>query len=192
MNQKTKTRCAWVPLDKEDYVDYHDQEWGRPVYDDTVLFEFLILEGAQAGLSWYTILKRRADYKKAFKNFNVKKVAKMSDRELEIVLTETNVIRNRLKVFSVRKNAQVFLCIQKEYGSFSDYLWSFVNSKPMVHHPKTLKDVHQSIPESIALSNDLKKRGMSFVGGTIMYAYMQAVGLVNDHMQDCYLSKKKK
>lgn len=191
MNQKIKTRCLWVPSDKEDYVAYHDNEWGRPIYDDKVLFEFLILEGAQAGLSWYTILKRRADYKKVFKNFDVKKVANLSDEELEMILTETNVIRNRLKVFSVRKNAGVFLSIQEEFGSFSRYLWSFVNNQSIVHRPKTLSDIPTSIPESIALSQDLKKRGMSFVGGTIMYAYMQAVGLVDDHMHNCYLSKKK-
>jgi DNA-3-methyladenine glycosylase I len=181
-----KKRCPWVPADKLDYIHYHDMEWGKPVHDDQKLFEMLILEGAQAGLSWYTILKRREGYRQAFKNFDPAKVAKMSDAQLEDVLANGNIIRNRLKVFSTRKNAQAFISIQKECGSFDKYVWSFVGGKPTANRPKTMKDVPPSTPESDALSKDLKKRGMSFVGSTIMYAFMQAVGMVNDHTADCY------
>jgi DNA-3-methyladenine glycosylase I len=183
---KTKKRCAWVPAGKPDYVAYHDTEWGRPVHDDQKLFEMLILEGAQAGLSWYTILQRREGYRKAFKNFDPTKVAPMTDVQLESVLKNGAIIRNRLKVFSTRKNAQVFLAIKKEFGSFDEYLWRFVGGKTKVNRPKSMKDVPATTPESDALAKDLKKRGMSFVGSSIMYAYMQAVGLVNDHTVDCY------
>jgi DNA-3-methyladenine glycosylase I len=184
-----KPRCAWVPEDKPDYVLYHDTEWGVPVHDDRQFFEMLILEGAQAGLSWYTILKRRNGYRKAFKNFDPIKVAKMTDADLKKALTNAEIIRNRLKVYATRKNAQVVLAIQKEFGSFDAYLWPFVGGKPQVNRPRTLKDLRASSPESDALSKDLKKRGMSFVGSSIMYAYMQAVGLVNDHMRGCYRAK---
>lgn len=183
-----KTRCAWLPEGKPDYTHYHDTEWGVPVHDDRLLFEMLILEGAQAGLSWHTILKRREGYRKAFHQFNVKKCAKMTDEQLEQVLATGDIIRNRLKVFSVRKNALAFLAIQKEFGSFDAYLWRFVGGSPKATRPKTLKDIPASTPESDALSKDLKKRGMSFVGSTIIYAYMQAVGLVNDHTADCFLA----
>jgi DNA-3-methyladenine glycosylase I len=181
-----KTRCGWVPANKPDYAHYHDTEWGKPVHEDQKLFEMLILEGAQAGLSWYSILQRRDGYRKAFKNFDPQKVARMTDAQLEDVLANGAIIRNRLKVFSTRKNAQVFLAIQKEFGSFDAYLWRFVDGKPRVNRPKTLKDIRPNTPESDALAKDLKKRGMSFVGSSIMYAYMQAVGLVNDHMADCF------
>jgi len=183
------TRCTWVPLNKPDYVAYHDTEWGTPVHDDTRLFEMLILEGAQAGLSWYTILRRRDAYRTAFKNFNPKRVANMTDAELERLLTHGDIIRNRLKVYSVRKNAHVFIAIQKEFGSFDRYVWNFVGGTPIIRRPKSLKDLPTQTPESDALSKDLKKRGMSFVGGSIAYAYMQAVGLVDDHMCDCYRAK---
>ncbi len=191
--QKTdnKIRCAWLPVNKPDYVHYHDTEWGVPVHDDQKLFEMLILEGAQAGLSWYTILKRRENYKKAFKNFDVVKASKMKDAELEKQLQNEGIIRNRLKVYSVRKNAQVFLKIQKEFGSFDKYLWSFVGGKPKINRPKKLGDINPTTPESDALSKDLKKRGMSFVGSSIIYAYMQGVGVVNDHMENCFLTRKK-
>ena len=178
------SRCSWCPTDKPDYIDYHDHEWGVAVHDDRTLFEMLILEGAQAGLSWYTILKRRDGYRKAFKNFDIGKCAKLTDAELELALNTGNIIRNRLKVVSVRKNASVFLQIQREFGSFDNYLWSFVGGKQKVNQPKKMIP---TTPESDALSKDLKKRGMSFVGSTIIYAYMQAVGLVNDHMVGCYL-----
>jgi DNA-3-methyladenine glycosylase I len=181
-----KTRCAWVPEGKPDYVEYHDAEWGEPVHDDQKHFEMLILEGAQAGLSWYTILRRREGYRKAFKKFDPKKVARMTDAELESVLTNGDVIRNRLKVFSARKNAQTFLAIQKEFGSYDAYVWRFVGGEPKVNRPASMKDVPVATAESDALSKDLKKRGMSFVGTTILYAYMQAVGLMNDHTRECY------
>lgn len=187
---KTRNRCAWVPEGKPDYTHYHDTEWGKPVHDDRMLFEMLILEGAQAGLSWYTILKRRDGYRKAFKNFDPIKVSKMTDADLKKVLATGDIIRNRLKVFSTRKNAQIFLEVQREFGSFDAYLWGFVGGKPKVNRPRTLRDIPASTPESDALSKDLKKRGMSFVGSTIMYAYMQGVGLVNDHMVGCFRSKK--
>ncbi len=181
-----KKRCDWLPADKPDYAAYHDNEWGVPVHDDRVLFEMLILEGAQAGLSWYTILRRREGYRKAFKSFDVVKLSKLTDSQLEELLKNGDIIRNRLKVFSVRKNAQVFLAIQKEFGSFDAYLWRFVGGQTKVNRPKSLKDIKPTTPESDALAKDLKKRGMSFVGSAIMYAYMQAVGLVNDHMRDCF------
>lgn len=185
-------RCGWVPVDKADYVDYHDTEWGVPVHDDQTLFEMLILEGAQAGLSWYTILKRREGYRKAFKKFDVKKCAKFTDEELEHILATGDIIRNRLKVFSVRKNALAFIGIQKEFGSFDAYIWAYVKNKPIINRPKSMSDVAAQTPLSDAISKDLKKRGMSFVGSTIIYAYMQAVGLVNDHFADCYLAPKSK
>ncbi len=183
-------RCSWVPLDKPDYIDYHDLEWGVPVHDDNKHFEMLILEGAQAGLSWYTILKRREHYRELFKQFDPNKVALMDDEELESILTNTGIIRNRLKVFAARKNAQVFLTIQKEFGSFDDYIWQFVDGKPKCNFPRTIKDLPARTLESDLLSKDLKKRGMSFVGSTIIYAHMQATGMVNDHMEDCFVHKQ--
>lgn len=170
----------------EVYAAYHDSEWGVPSHDDQHLFEMLILEGAQAGLSWETILKRRQGYRKAFHNFDVAKVASMKDEELDRLLLDEGIIRNRLKVYAARKNAQVFLKIQDEFGSFERYLWQFVNNKPIVNRRKQMKDIPVTTPESDALSKDLKKRGMTFVGSTIMYAYMQAVGLFNDHLADCH------
>lgn len=185
---KSKIRCTWLPDDKPDYTAYHDTEWGQPTHDDPKLFEMLILEGAQAGLSWYTILKRRDGYRQAFKNFDPAKVAAMTDAQLKKVLVNGDIIRNRLKVFSTRKNARVFRAIQKEFGSFDAYVWRFVGGQPKVNRPRTMKDIPQRTSESDALSKDLKNRGMSFVGSTIIYAYMQAVGMVNDHMRTCYKS----
>jgi DNA-3-methyladenine glycosylase I len=176
-----------VPADKPDYIHYHDTEWAVPVHDDRQLFEMLILEGAQAGLSWYTILKRREGYRKAFKNFDIVKCSKLTDAELEKILAIGDIIKNRLKVWSVRKNALAFLKIQKEFGSFDAWLWSFVGGKPKINR---LTKMMPTSAESDALSKDLKKRGMSFVGSTILYAYMQAVGLVNDHMIGCHLASK--
>ncbi len=183
-------RCTWAPLDKPDYLHYHDTEWGVPVHDDLKHFEMLLLEGAQAGLSWYTILKRREGYRAAFKQFDPNKIASMTDAELEALLLNGDIIRNRLKVFSTRKNARVFLAIQQEFGSFDEYVWRFVGKKPIVNHPKTMKDIPNRTPESDSLSRDLKKRGMSFVGSTIIYAYMQAIGMVNDHIKDCFRCDK--
>jgi DNA-3-methyladenine glycosylase I len=183
-----KQRCAWLPANKPDYTTYHDEEWGKAVHDDCKLFEMLILEGAQAGLSWYTILKRREGYRRVFKNFDVKKVAKMVDAELEAALKNDDIIRNRAKVFSTRQNAIVFLEIQKEFGSFDAYLWRFVEGKTKINLPKSMKEVATQTKESEALSKDLKKRGMNFVGATIMYAFMQAVGMVDDHTAECFLN----
>jgi DNA-3-methyladenine glycosylase I len=181
-----KIRCFGNSPGKEFYAEYHDKEWGIPVHDDRHLFEMLILEGAQAGLSWETILKRREGYREAFHRFNPVKVAAMDDEELEALLHNEKIIRNRLKVFAARKNAIVFLKIQKEFGSFDTYLWKFVNGKPIINKHREFKDVPVTTPESDALSKDLKKRGMTFVGSTIIYAYMQAVGLVNDHLTSCW------
>jgi DNA-3-methyladenine glycosylase I len=185
-----KKRCFGSLPDKVLYAEYHDEEWGIPVYDDKRLFEMLILEGAQAGLSWETILKRREGYRKAFHNFDPFKVAKMSDLELNGLLDDVGIIRNRLKIFAARQNALVFLEIQKEFGSFSNYVWQFVEGKPIVTRRVSLKELPASTPISDALSKDLKKRGMTFVGSTILYAFMQAVGLVDDHLIDCWCSKK--
>lgn len=179
-------RCGWVGVNKPHYEQYHDTEWGIPVHDDSKHFEMLILEGAQAGLSWDTILKRREAYRIAFKQFDVHAVAQMTDDELNNLLINSNIIRNRLKVFSTRKNAQVFISIQKKFGSFDTYVWSFVNNTRKINRPKDLQDIPVSTPESDSLSRDLKKRGMSFVGSTIMYAYMQAVGMVDDHIIGCF------
>jgi len=186
-----KARCGWVPADKPDYAAYHDSEWGVPVHDDQKLFEMLILEGAQAGLSWYTILRRRDGYRAAFKNFDPAKVARLTDAQLEKILATGDIVRNRLKVFATRKNAQVFLAVQKESGSFDAYLWRFVGGKPRVNRPASTKDVPARTPESDALAKDLKKRGMSFVGTTIMYAFMQAVGMVDDHIQGCFKCRRR-
>ena len=185
-----KKRCFGSLPGKEFYAEYHDKEWGIPVYDDELLFEMLILEGAQAGLSWETILKRREGYRKAFHNFDPLKVAQMADEELNNLLESQSIIRNRLKIYAARQNALVFLQIQKEFGSFSKYVWSFVNGSPIVTRRKSFRDIPPSTPISTALSKDLKKRGMTFVGPTIIYAFMQAVGLVDDHLTDCWCSNR--
>ena len=186
-------RCDWCE-DNPLYQRYHDQEWGTPVYDDQTLFECLTLEGAQAGLSWITILKKREGYRKAFANFEVEKVARFSDKKLEKLLLNPDIVRNRLKVFSVRKNARAFIDIQKEFGSFTDYIWGFVNGEPIQNSWKTLSEIPATNPVSDTISKDLKRRGFSFVGSTIIYAFMQAIGMINDHISDCHrykaLSKK--
>jgi DNA-3-methyladenine glycosylase I len=180
-----KKRCfAGIP-GKEFYTEYHDKEWGIPVHDDRHLFEMLILEGAQAGLSWETILKRRENYRKLFYHFDPEKVASMTDLELESLRVNPEIIRNRLKICAARQNAKIFLKIQKEFGSFDRYVWGFVKGKPILNHWKSMKEIPVTTVESDALSKDLKKRGMTFVGSTIMYAFMQAVGLVNDHITEC-------
>lgn len=183
---QNKLRCFGGQPGKEFYADYHDNEWGIPVHDDRHLFEMLILEGAQAGLSWETILKRRQGYRKAFHNFDPKKVAAMKDSELEALRSDESIIRNRLKIYAARQNAEVFLQIQQEFDSFDRYLWNFVKNKPLRNRYKSFKEAPTTTPESDTLSKDLKKRGMTFVGSTIIYAYMQAVGLVNDHLIDCW------
>jgi DNA-3-methyladenine glycosylase I len=181
-----KTRCFGGQAGKEFYAAYHDEEWGVPVHDDRHLFEMLILEGAQAGLSWETILKRREAYRKVFHNFDPSKVASMKNEELEALRINEGIIRNRLKIYAARQNAQVFLKIQEEFGSFDHYVWSFVNGKPIKNPRKRLEDIPPTTLESTALSKDLKRRGMTFVGPTIIYAFMQAVGLVNDHLSSCW------
>lgn len=181
-----KSRCFGSKSGQELYAQYHDAEWGIPVHDDRHLFEMLILEGAQAGLSWETILKRRAGYRKAFHNFDARKVAVMTDQELELLRENPEIIRNRLKIYAARKNAIVFLAIEKEFGSFDAYLWGFVDGKQKINHWQTIKDAPTKTIESDALSKDLQKRGMTFVGSTIMYAFMQAVGMVNDHSVLCW------
>lgn len=179
-------RCGWVPDNNIEYQKYHDEEWGVPVHNDNKHFEMLILEGAQAGLSWEIVLKKREGYRKAFRDFDVTKVAKMSDEELQELIKNPNIIRNRLKIFSARKNAIAFLQIQKEFGSFDNYIWGFVNNKTIINNIKSLSEIPTKTEISDKISKDLKKRGLSFIGSTIMYAYMQAVGLVNDHTTDCF------
>lgn len=181
-------RCPWC-LKFDQYIEYHDQEWGVPVHDDRIHFEFLILEGAQAGLSWATILKRREGYRKAFADFDPQKVAKFTDKKLENLLLDPGIIRNRLKVYAAPNNAKRFLEVQKEFGSFDKYIWQFVNGKPIVNQWKTMKQIPATSKESDALSKDLIKRGFKFVGSTVIYAHMQACGLINDHLVDCFRYK---
>lgn len=185
-----KKRCFGSTPGKEFYAEYHDNEWGIPVYDDKKLFEMLILEGAQAGLSWETILKRRGEYRKAFHHFDPVKVAKMTDGELDALLQNQGIIRNRLKIYAARRNALVFLQIQAEFCSFSNYVWKFADGKPIITRRTSLKEIPATTPISDLLSKDLKKRGMTFVGSTIIYAFMQAVGLVDDHLADCWCSHR--
>jgi DNA-3-methyladenine glycosylase I len=186
---KQLSRCPWC-LGFEQYIDYHDREWGVPVQDDRIHFEFLILEGAQAGLSWSTILKKREGYRKAFSGFDPVKVARFTDSQLEKLLLDPGIVRNRLKVYATRNNARQFLSIQKEFGSFNRYIWSFVNGKPIINRWKSMKEVPATSAESDALSKDLIKRGFKFVGSTVIYAHMQACGLVNDHLVDCFRYKQ--
>ena len=179
-------RCDWVEGQFELYIKYHDEEWGVPVHDDRTHFEFLILEGAQAGLSWSTVLMRREGYRKAFVDFNAEKVAKFDENKIAELLQDKGIIRNKLKVNATVTNAQAFLKVKKEFGSFDAYIWSFVNNKPIVNDWKKMSEIPAKTKESDALSKDLIKRGFKFVGSTIMYAYMQACGLVNDHTTDCF------
>ena len=181
-------RCNWAK--DEPNITYHDKEWGRPQHDDTKLFEFLILEGAQAGLSWVTILKRRDGYRKAFSDFDVLKVSKYTQKRVEKLLQDESIIRNKLKVNSAINNAKAFLKVQVEFGSFDEYLWGFVNHKPIKNKFKKLSDIPASTEISEKLSKDLKKRGFSFVGPTICYALMQAIGMVNDHTTQCFMHGK--
>ncbi|MBJ6724591.1 DNA-3-methyladenine glycosylase I [Geomesophilobacter sediminis] len=179
------TRCAWAGSDPL-YHDYHDREWGVPVHDDRLLFEFLILEGAQAGLSWITILRKREAYRAAFAGFDPELVARFDDAKTAELLANPGIVRNRLKIAAAVGNARAFLKVQEEFGSFDAYLWRFVDGKPIQNARKTLSDIPASTPVSDALSRDLKKRGFRFVGSTICYAHMQAVGMVNDHVVDCF------
>lgn len=181
-----KKRCAWC--EKTDlYKDYHDNEWGKPVYDEVALFEFLILETFQAGLSWYTVLVKRENFRKAFAGFEVQKVAKFTVAKMQVLAEDTGIIRNKLKIKAAVTNAQAFIKVQEEFGSFSKYIWDFVAGKPIDNNPKTLKDVPATTEISDAISKDLKKRGFKFVGSTVVYAFMQATGMVNDHVEDCWV-----
>jgi len=186
---KSITRCRWAEGVSLDYIRYHDEEWGVPVHDDQTQFEFLILEGAQAGLSWSTILNKRAGYKKLFADFDPEKVARFTKKRVEKLLLDPAIVRNRLKVESTVSNARAFLKIQEEFGGFSDYIWGFVDGRPIQNNFRKDGDVPATSPESDALSKDLKKRGFRFVGSTIIYAHMQATGLVNDHVTGCFRHK---
>lgn len=179
-----QTRCGWCTSDQV-YIDYHDQEWGVPCHDDRKLFEFLILEGAQAGLNWLTILKRREGYNKAFANYDVCTVARFNDDDIARLLNDKGIIRNRLKVNSAITNARAFIKVTEEFGSFSGYIWKFVNHQPVINQWESMDQVPVTTPQSDAMSKDLKKRGFKYVGSTICYAYMQAMGLVNDHITSC-------
>jgi len=185
---KNVTRCGWAVGDVS--IRYHDEEWGAPVHDDRALFEFLILEGAQAGLSWSTILNKRENYRKAFDRFDPKRVAKYDRRKIQQLLRDPGIVRNKLKVASAVGNAKAFLQVQEEFSSFDRYIWQFVGGKPRVSAIKSMKEVQARTPESDAMSKDLKKRGFKFVGSTICYAFMQAVGMVNDHVVDCFRYKQ--
>lgn len=179
-------RCAWVKLDEPIYVEYHDTEWGIPVYEDQLLFEMLCLEGAQAGLSWLTILKRREGYRAAFDQFDAHKIVQYDDAKLQALKEDERIIRNRLKIASVKTNAESFLKIQQQYGSFSNYIWSFVNGKPIINNWRTVQEAPITTEISDRMSKQLKKDGFKFVGSTICYSFMQAVGMVNDHTLNCH------
>lgn len=180
-----KKRCYWVNTD-EIYIKYHDEEWGTPVYDDATLFEFLVLETFQAGLSWITILKKRENFRNAFDNFDYTKIAKYSESKYEALLQDAGIIRNKLKIRSAITNAQLFIEIQKEHGSFSKFIWSYVNGKPILNAFEKKEDVPATTSLSDTISKDLKKLGFKFVGSTVLYAFMQATGMVNDHATDCF------
>lgn len=184
-----KPRCTWPS--NELAIRYHDEEWGRPVHDDRVFFEFLILEGAQAGLSWDTILKKRENYRRAFDGFDPKRIAKYEKRKIAALMADEGIVRNRLKIEATVSNAKAFLELQREFGSFDKYVWQFVGGKPIVSRWTGLKQLPASTPESDALSKDLRKRGFRFVGTTIIYAFMQATGLVNDHLTSCFRYPKR-
>lgn len=185
---ENKTRCAWC--EKDDlYRKYHDEEWGIPVYDDATLFEFLTLETFQAGLSWYTVLAKREHFRLAFDNFDYKKIANYQEDKFQELLLNPGIIRNKLKVRATTTNAQAFIKVQEEFGSFSKYIWGFVNGKPIDNKLQSLKDIPATTPLSDAISKDLKKRGFKFVGSTVVYAHMQATGMVNDHIVDCWTRK---
>ena len=183
-----KIRCGWC--EKDDlYRKYHDEEWGTPVYDDETIFEFLILESFQAGLSWYTILIKRENFKKAFDKFNYKKIATYSDDKVEELMQNRGIIRNRLKILATINNAKRFMEVQKEFGSFSKYIWGFVDGTPIINHHESLKDVPATTEISDRLAQDLKMRGFKFMGSTVVYAHMQATGMTNDHLTNCWKRK---
>lgn len=184
---ETKIRCPWCEKDNL-YRDYHDNEWGNPVYEDDKLFEFLVLETFQAGLSWYTILKKRDNFRKAFEDFDYQKVAKFDEKKVRELMQDTGIIRNQLKIRGTIANAIAFMKIQEEFGSFSNYIWNFTSGKPIRNNFKIVSEIPATTPLSDAISKDLKKRGFKFVGSTVIYAHMQATGMVNDHLEDCWKS----
>ena len=184
-----RVRCPWGNATPE-YIAYHDNEWGRPEHRDDVLFEFLILEGAQAGLSWRTILEKRAGYRRAFAGFDPRKVARFTDAKIEKLMLDAGIVRNRLKITSARSNARAFLAVQKEFGSFDAYLWSFVGGKPVINRFASMKKVPARTPLSDGISKDLLRRGFKFVGSTIVYSYLQAMGVVDDHLTNCFRRAK--
>jgi DNA-3-methyladenine glycosylase I len=188
LKNSVKKRCRWASGGDPEYVRYHDKEWGRPVHDDRRLFEMLILEGAQAGLSWSTILRKRANYRKAFAGFEPKKVARFNSARKAALLLNPGIVRNRLKIESTVSNALAFLEVQREFGSFDRYLWSFVDGRPLLNRPRALQALPARTELSDRISKDLVKRGFRFVGSTITYAYLQAVGVVNDHARNCFLA----
>jgi DNA-3-methyladenine glycosylase I len=190
MSRDKRPRCPWVDPTKADYVEYHDREWGVPVHDDKLLFEFLTLEAAQAGLSWYTVLRKRDEYRKAFIGFDPEKVARYGKRQVAALMKNSGIIRNEAKIRAAINNARRFIEVQEEFGSFDSYIWRFVNDEPILHKLRGLKDYFSSTPESDALSKDLKQRGFKFVGSTICYAHMQATGMVNDHVLGCFRRKE--
>lgn len=181
-----KTRCEWASNQEQIYTEYHDKEWGIPLHNDKKLFEMLILEGAQAGLSWITILKKRKNYTKAFDNWDYKKVSRYNEKKINELLKNPGIIRNRLKINSAIENAKAFIEIQKEFGSFNKYIWSFTNNKTIKNNFERLSEIPSKTELSDRISKDLKKRGMSFVGSTIIYSYLQAIGIVNDHTKKCF------
>jgi len=185
----TKTRCPWAG-DTQIYIGYHDNEWGRPVHDDRKLFEMLMLEGAQAGLSWITVLKKREAYRAAFDSFDPHKVALYDEAKTEELMSNEGIIRNRLKINSAPINARLFLEVAEKHGSFDKFIWGYVDGKPIVNHPKTMEDIPATTPISDRISKDLKKMGFKFVGSTIIYAFMQATGMVNDHLTDCFVYRE--
>jgi len=183
--KKNTPRCPWATNDPL-YIKYHDEEWGNPVYDDETLFEFLILETFQAGLSWITILRKRENFRKAFDNFNYIKIAQYDQKKIDSLLSDAGIIRNKLKINATISNAQAFMKVQKEFGSFSNYIWGFVEGKPVINYFKSMNELPATTPLSDIISKDLKKRGFKFVGSTVIYAHMQATGMVNDHLTTCY------
>lgn len=190
MRSDARARCSWPEGLSDEMIVYHDREWGVPVLDDRKLFEMFTLGGAQAGLSWEIVYRKREGYRNLFYNFDIEKCSRMSDSRLEKILTDPSVIRNRLKVHSVRRNARAALKVIKEFGSFSEYLWGFVGGRPIVNQRRSIRDLPPTSPESDAMSRDMKKRGFTFAGSTICYAFMQGVGMVNDHEVECFRHKE--
>ena len=190
MTDQANGRCEWAGTVHAEYIRYHDEEWGVPVHDDRKQFEFLVLEGAQAGLSWWTVLNKRQAYRKAFADFDPERVARFNAKKIESLLKNPGIIRHRLKVNAAVTNAKAFLAVQEEFGKFDDYIWRFVDGRPIQNRRQSLRDLPATTPESDALSKDLKRRGFKFVGSTIIYAHMQAVGMVNDHLVKCFRHKE--